>query len=73
MIFCSDFYSLLIYKWTKSCFFVEGAEPEIFPSEIVNYYIKMNFIHPTNMVAYFKYIYRMPGFQLGFIEGFTRE
>lgn len=28
------FYSLLTYKWTTSHFFVEGAEPEVFPSEM---------------------------------------
>lgn len=57
MIFHSGFYSLLIYKWTVSHFFVEGAELEVLPSEMINYYIKINFIHSTNMVVYFKCIY----------------
>lgn len=53
----SGFYSLLICKWTIRHFFVEGPEPEVFPSEIINYYIKMNFIHPTNMAVYFKWYF----------------
>ena len=57
MILCSGFYSLLIYKWTISHFFVEGAEPEVFPSERINDYIKMDFLHPTNMIVCFKCIW----------------
>lgn len=60
-ISCSGFNSLLICKWTVSHFFVEGSEPEVFPSEVMHSSIKMNFIHPTNMVVYFKCIYRVLG------------
>lgn len=42
-------------------FFGEGPESEVFPSEITNYYIKMNFIHATNIGVYFESIYRVPG------------
>lgn len=61
MITRLGFYPLLIYKWTISHLFVEGTEPKVFPSQIINYCIKMNYIHPANMVVYFKCIYRVPG------------
>ena len=51
-----DLLALLIYKWTISHFFVGGAEPEVFPSERINDYIKMDFLHPTNMIVGFKCI-----------------
>lgn len=35
----SGFNLFLIHKWTISLFFVEGPEPEVFPSETKNYYI----------------------------------